>query len=309
MERPHVVVYNEVSIDGKVVGFETDPSRYYRLGFRWRSDVILMGSTTALAFGPPEPEADQQRTLPPPQRLPVVAGFESLVTEPRPLLVVPDSRGAVRNWVHALTQPWYRSVVVLVTSSTPRDYLRYLERRGIEHLEADHPTTGRVDLASALDRLAGSHGVRAVRTDGGGALTRRAAGGGPRRRDRDPARPGRLERPGRPAAGHAAPPGSTRRHTPAARRRRALRRRGAPAALRDDVRALEAQVVPYAVSPPSGLEGGLTAYDVGDGAQSVLMKLRSIDTKVMMSAPKMASQKKCSTLKARSNLPASHDVS
>jgi len=171
MERPHVVVYNEVSIDGKVVGFETDPSRYYRLGFRWRSDVILMGSTTALAFGPPEPEADQQRTLPPPQRLPVVPGFESLVTEPRPLLVVPDSRGAVRNWVHALTQPWYRSVVVLVTSSTPRDYLRYLERRGIEHLEADHPTTGRVDLASALDRLAGSHGVRAVRTDGGGALT------------------------------------------------------------------------------------------------------------------------------------------
>ena len=171
MERPHVVVYNEVSIDGKVVGFETDPSRYYRLGFRWRSDVILMGSTTALAFGPPEPEADQQRTLPPPQRLPVVPGFESLVTEPRPLLVVPDSRGAVRNWVHALTQPWYRSVVVLVTSSTPRDYLRYLERRGIEHLEADHPTTGRVDLALALDRLAGSHGVRAVRTDGGGALT------------------------------------------------------------------------------------------------------------------------------------------
>ena len=67
--RPHVVVYNEASIDGRVVGFDTDPSRYYRLGFRWRSDAILMGSTTALAFGPPESETDQQRILLRPERL------------------------------------------------------------------------------------------------------------------------------------------------------------------------------------------------------------------------------------------------
>lgn len=167
MVRPHVVVYNEVSIDGRVVGFETDPSRYYRRGFRWRSDAILMGSTTALAFGPPEPIADQQRSLPPPERLPVVPGFESLVTEPRPLLVVPDSSGAVRCWIHALAQPWYRAVVVLVSRSTPADYRHYLDRRGIEQLEAG---ADRVDLAGALDRLSATHGVRSVRTDGGGAL-------------------------------------------------------------------------------------------------------------------------------------------
>jgi 2,5-diamino-6-(ribosylamino)-4(3H)-pyrimidinone 5'-phosphate reductase len=167
MVRPRVVVYNEVSIDGRVVGFETDPSRYYRLGFRWRSDAILMGSTTALAFGPPEPLADQLRALPPPERLPVVSGFESLVTEPRPLLVVPDSSGAVRCWIHALAQPWYRAVVVLVSRSTPAAYRHYLDRRGIEQLEAGDD---RVDLSHALERLAVAHGVTSVRTDGGGAL-------------------------------------------------------------------------------------------------------------------------------------------
>jgi 2,5-diamino-6-(ribosylamino)-4(3H)-pyrimidinone 5'-phosphate reductase len=167
MTRPHVLTYNEVSIDGRVVGFDTDPSRYYRLGFRWRCDAILMGSTTALAFGPPEPVADQLRSLPPPEPLPVVPGFESLVTEPRPLLVVPDSRGVVRCWMHALAQPWYRSVVVLVSRTTPVDYRRYLDRRGIEHLEAG---ADRVDLEHALERLAVTHGVTAVRTDGGGAL-------------------------------------------------------------------------------------------------------------------------------------------
>ena len=35
-------------------GFAGEPGRYYRLGFRWASDAILMGSETALAFGPPE---------------------------------------------------------------------------------------------------------------------------------------------------------------------------------------------------------------------------------------------------------------
>lgn len=169
--RPRVVVYNQVSVDGKVVGFDTHPDRYYRLGFRWPCDAILMGSTTALVFGPPETKEAQQRTLPPPQLLPVVPGFETLVTEPRPLLVVPDSRGVVRGWIHALAQPWYRDVVVLVTRHTPPGYLRYLDHRGIEHVEATDPATDRVDLAAALGHLAATHGVRHVRTDGGGALT------------------------------------------------------------------------------------------------------------------------------------------
>lgn len=165
--RPRVVVYNEVSVDGRVVGFDLDPGRYYARGFRWQSDAIFMGSTTATAFGPAESPDDQARAAHSVDKVAIYPGFEELVTEPKPLLVVPDSGGKVRCWVHALAQPWYRGVLVLASRSTPPDYLRYLERRGIEYLVAGND---RVDLAQALAELARSHQVTSVRTDGGGRL-------------------------------------------------------------------------------------------------------------------------------------------
>jgi 2,5-diamino-6-(ribosylamino)-4(3H)-pyrimidinone 5'-phosphate reductase len=151
MARPRVTIYNEISLDGRIEGFDQDVGRYYRLGFRWRSDAILMGSVTAQAFGPAEPADQQMRRVPAPERLPVVSGFEDLIYEPRPLLVVPDSRGRVRNWVHALAQPWYGAIVVLTSQATPLDYLEYLKRRGIDLLQA-------------------RYGVQSVRTDCGGRL-------------------------------------------------------------------------------------------------------------------------------------------
>ena len=57
------------------------------------------------------------RIVPAPERLLVVPGFEDLVYEARPLLVVPDSRGRVLNWIHALAQPWYAAIVVLTSQA------------------------------------------------------------------------------------------------------------------------------------------------------------------------------------------------
>jgi 2,5-diamino-6-(ribosylamino)-4(3H)-pyrimidinone 5'-phosphate reductase len=167
MTRPRVTIYNETSLDGRIEGFDQDAGRYYRLGFRWRSEAILMGSVTAQAFGPAEPASQRILTVPAPERLPVVAGFEDLVYNPRPLLVVPDSRGRVRNWVHALAQPWYGAIVVLTSRATPAAYLDYLDRRGIAHL-----TTGeeQVELSAALELLQARYGVQSMRTDCGGRL-------------------------------------------------------------------------------------------------------------------------------------------
>jgi 2,5-diamino-6-(ribosylamino)-4(3H)-pyrimidinone 5'-phosphate reductase len=167
MSRPRVVIYNEVSVDGRIGGFASDPRVYYRYGFGIPADAVLMGSVTAGAFGPAESEAEQRRERPAPDRLPIVEGFESLVTEPKPLLVVPDSRGRVRNWIHALAQPWYRGVLVLTTEATPAEYIRYLQRRGIRSWVAGD---SRVDLERALERLHTEEGVRHVRTDSGGTL-------------------------------------------------------------------------------------------------------------------------------------------
>lgn len=167
MTRPHVTIYNEVSVDGRIEGFATDAGRYYRLGFRWRSDAILMGSVTASSFGPNESAAEQAMAGPAPEPGPVVPGFENLVYEPRPVLVVPDSRGVVRNWRHAQAQPWYGGMVALASERTPVAYLDYLRRRGVDHIVTGED---RVDLGAALTELGDRFGVRTIRTDCGGAL-------------------------------------------------------------------------------------------------------------------------------------------
>lgn len=167
MTRPRLTVYNEISIDGRTGGFAQDPIRYYRRGFRWRSDAILMGSVTARNFGPAESSHEQSLVLPPPDKLPIVGGFEDLVYDPLPLLVVPDSRGQLRNWIHALAQPWYRSALVLVTTATPSEYLEYLKRRRIDYLIVGED---RVALPAALELLNAAYGVTSIRTDSGGAL-------------------------------------------------------------------------------------------------------------------------------------------
>jgi 2,5-diamino-6-(ribosylamino)-4(3H)-pyrimidinone 5'-phosphate reductase len=165
--RPHVTVYNEISLDGKITGFDGDGVRYYRRGFRWRSDAILMGSVTAEAFGPDESSHEQLHELPPLDPVPLPPGFAELVHDPRPLLVVPDSRGRLRNWRHPRAQPWYSGVVVLISESTPSEYVDHLELRGIGHVTAG---TDRVDLRLALDLLAEFHAIATIRTDSGGAL-------------------------------------------------------------------------------------------------------------------------------------------
>jgi 2,5-diamino-6-(ribosylamino)-4(3H)-pyrimidinone 5'-phosphate reductase len=166
-ERPHLTIYNEVTLDGKITGFDGDGIRYYARGFRWRSDAILMGSVTAEAFGPNESPAEQRAEGPPREPAGFPPGFAELVHEPRPALVVPDSGGRLRNWTHARAQPWYGRIIVLVGERTPREYLEHLDRRGIEHLTAGHE---RVDLAPALHELGRRHGIRSIRTDSGGAL-------------------------------------------------------------------------------------------------------------------------------------------
>ncbi|MEY9850886.1 2,5-diamino-6-(ribosylamino)-4(3H)-pyrimidinone 5'-phosphate reductase [Leifsonia sp. EB41] len=167
MSTPHLMIYNEVSIDGKLGGFAGDPHDYYGRAFRWEVDAILMGSVTALNFGPQE-SADEQRTiLDPVAQVNPPAGFEHVLERQRPLLVVPDSRGRVRNWRHAQAQPWYRAILVLISSSTPDEYVRYLDRRGIEYLSIG---SDRVDLGQALARLSADFEIRRVRSDAGAKL-------------------------------------------------------------------------------------------------------------------------------------------
>lgn len=77
---------------------------------------------------------------------------------------VPDSRGRVR-W-HTKTQGEL-DVLVLVSRSTPADYLAYLRDEGICYLVVGD---NRVDFAEAFDRMRDSLGVTCALSTGGGEL-------------------------------------------------------------------------------------------------------------------------------------------
>ena len=45
---PKVILYNAVSLDGRINGFDADIELYYEVASKWDLDAVLMGSTTLL---------------------------------------------------------------------------------------------------------------------------------------------------------------------------------------------------------------------------------------------------------------------
>jgi len=151
------VVHNEVSLDGRVTGFDVHMGLYYQLAERFEEDATLAGADTILA-APDRVEDETEDDL------------RELRSEPdggRPMLVIPDSRGRVRMWHMLRRWPFWGRFVALVSDTTPVEYLEYLDDRGIETVRAgvDH-----VDLRAAMEELAERYDVRVVRTDSGGTL-------------------------------------------------------------------------------------------------------------------------------------------
>jgi 2,5-diamino-6-(ribosylamino)-4(3H)-pyrimidinone 5'-phosphate reductase len=166
---PKVAIYNLSSLDGRLDRVSDSPDAmflYYELSYSWKADAILMGSETIIVLGGHEPEEAAVEAPDPPQKLPP-PGTEDLIYEPRPLLVVPDSRGRIHNWRLLQQEPWWRKIVVLCSEATPTSYLDYLGKRHLEYIIVgdDH-----VDLRRALEELNARYGVKSVRTDCGGTL-------------------------------------------------------------------------------------------------------------------------------------------
>lgn len=154
--RPRVIVYNGISVDGRIDRGGPSAEQYYGLIGTWHEDATLAGSRTMGAAGPSADPADL--TLPPAEPEP---------GDPRAILAVVDSRGSVRNWGELRALPYWKGFVSLCSESTPPEHLEYLARVGVRAL-----VTGRerVDLAAALEALASEYGVRVVRVDSGGTL-------------------------------------------------------------------------------------------------------------------------------------------
>jgi 2,5-diamino-6-(ribosylamino)-4(3H)-pyrimidinone 5'-phosphate reductase len=173
--KPKVIVYAATSLDGCTTGFPVDLGLFYSLVQQWGEDATLVGSSTIVealkdvplepnvacepepsAIGEPEPTAIGSPETPP------VGGADQ-----RALLVVPDSRGRIRNWEYLRHQPYWRGCLALTTKSTPREYMALLNAQGVEWMMSG---VDRVDFKQALEQLNERFGITVVRVDSGGTL-------------------------------------------------------------------------------------------------------------------------------------------
>jgi len=190
MDRPQVVIFGEVSLDGRLtlapdvlLLFEMEKWRaiagespvYEWIRTVYRPQAYLEGSGS-LVKGDQVPEP-----LPPAEG--EAAGLyvdylpEAVVAHPdrRGWFVTVDSRGRVRwmykEWPEESWAGWH--LLVLVSGSTPAEYLAYLRRETIPYLVAG---ADRVDLGEALVKLKAELGIERVLSTSpgklGGALLR-----------------------------------------------------------------------------------------------------------------------------------------
>ena len=155
--KPKIVMHSQISLDGRIKGFDR-PEVYYQIAGGILVDAVLFGSNTVLtAFEeyPAETEADFEKTT-------------INMDDPRPIGVIPDSRGRLRN-LHCLRNLGYlKQIIILVSTATPKEYLYYLEKRNYAYIVAgnDH-----VDYKKAFQILYEQYGCECMRTDSGGKLT------------------------------------------------------------------------------------------------------------------------------------------
>lgn len=152
-----IIMHTQISLDGRIKGFD-NPEVYYQVAGGIHSDAVLFGSSTVFtAFEeyPTETEADFVKTVISPD-------------DPRPIGVIPDSRGILRN-LHCLRNLGYlKEIVILVSASTPKEYLNYLEERNYPYIMAGDDY---VNYKKAFQILHEQYGCKCMRTDSGGGLT------------------------------------------------------------------------------------------------------------------------------------------
>lgn len=150
-----------MSLDGRITNFPADLELYYSLAAQWNPDAILFGSGTVLAAVRDNPALEvppeHEEMFVPPAGQP----------DPRPLLVIADSRGQVRCWDAIRKWPYMRDVLALCSRATPGDYLEFLKEHHIKTIVAGDE---RVNMREALEVLNRDYGTKTVRVDSGGTL-------------------------------------------------------------------------------------------------------------------------------------------
>jgi len=157
---PKVIIHNSVSIDGSLSSFEPNMELHYRIAGMFKPDIHLIGSNTIIEgiklYGegiPPEEEVDFKK----PRR-----------SNTLPLWVVVDSTGKLEGLLHICRRfEQCRDVAILVSQTTPKHFLRYLDER-----QYTFHCIGKksVNLQKAVKFLAKNYHAKTILTDTGRIL-------------------------------------------------------------------------------------------------------------------------------------------
>lgn len=155
---PKVVLHNTISLDGSLKGFDADLNMHYSIASSLKVDAYLVGSQTILDASdeiPPEPEAEEKERHYDPDDI-------------RPFWIVVDSRSRLKGILHFYRQMEYiKDIIVLVSKSTPKDYVQYLSKNHYPHVRAGRD---KVDFFETFRILKEEYNIQTMLTDTGAAL-------------------------------------------------------------------------------------------------------------------------------------------
>jgi 2,5-diamino-6-(ribosylamino)-4(3H)-pyrimidinone 5'-phosphate reductase len=158
--KSEIIIHNSVSLDGSLTGFMPEMELHYRIAGEYKPDAHLIGSETILSginlFGEGVPEEVPEDFLLPERD-------SSL-----PWWVIIDSGARLKGVLHTCRRFEYcRDVIILVSESTPVDYLIHLKERNYKYI-----ITGKVkvDLKIAIEILRVSYMINRILTDTGRIL-------------------------------------------------------------------------------------------------------------------------------------------
>lgn len=159
--KPRIVIFNQVSLDGSVAGFDTDPALFYGILSELAPDIHLIGSITAVAGIdssydeiPDETEDDMKAPPAPEGEVP---------------WVIVDTTGVLMGKLHLYRRSEYCSdPVVVVSKSTPGEYIQYLKERGYRIIESGEE---KADLLTLPEKLVAEFGGEKIFVDSGGVLS------------------------------------------------------------------------------------------------------------------------------------------
>jgi 2,5-diamino-6-(ribosylamino)-4(3H)-pyrimidinone 5'-phosphate reductase len=154
------ILHNSVSLDGSYINFNVNMGLHYQVVGMYQPGIYLVGSKTAKSgidmFQGPIPE-EQPDDFQPPARSGTLSYW-----------VIPDTKGILKGLLHVYRQfEFCRDVIILISGTTPTDYIQYLKERNYDYLLAG---AAHVNYKEVFSSLHNKYNVSTILADTGKTL-------------------------------------------------------------------------------------------------------------------------------------------